>query len=280
VTGAPIFPMPERTVPASDVPGERTSPTQPEPPIPEPVIEDRWPGVSRLADIVGLGQCSREARRLRYAGRFTPPALGAGALAYPSTASGVEWGGGAIDPRTGLYVVNSSKVVQIYQLLSRPAYEAATHARNTKDYYPQAGAPYGLHLTTFLNWAGMPCWKPPYGIISAYDLKTGRLAWREPFGAVQKWGFYMPSSWGSVTIGGPLITRSGLVFIGASMDSKVRALDLATGKVLWKAQVDAPAVAIPATYVYKGRQYVVFTAGGNAILTPRVGDQLVAFALP
>jgi quinoprotein glucose dehydrogenase len=90
----------------------------------------------------------------------------------------------------------------------------------------------------------------------------------------------MPRSWGSVTIGGPVITQTGVVFIGASMDSKVRALDLRTGKVLWRAQVDAPAVAIPATYTYKGRQYVLFTAGGNSILTPRVGDQLVAFALP
>jgi quinoprotein glucose dehydrogenase len=281
VTGEPIFPMPERRVPASTVPGEQTSPTQPEPPIPQPVIEDQWPGVSTLANIVGFGQCSRMAHRLRYEGRFTPPALGAGAMAYPSTASGVEWGGGAVDPRTGTYVVNSSKVVQIYQLLTRQDYNAATNGgQKTKDYYPQTGAPYGLHLTTFLNWAGMPCWKPPYGIISAYDLKSGRLIWKEPFGAVQKWGFYMPDSWGSVTIGGPLITSTGVVFIGGSMDSHVRALDLKTGKVLWKAQVDAPAVAIPATYTYKGKQYVVFTAGGNAILTPRVGDQLIAFSLP
>lgn len=280
VTGEPIFPMPERPVPQSDVPGEQTSPTQPEPPVPDPVIEAKWPGVSKIADIVGLGQCSRMARKLRYEGRFTPPSLGAGAIAYPSTASGVEWGGGAVDPRTGTYVVNSSKVAQIYQLLDRKDFEAATGGHHKKDYYPQAGAPYGLHLTNFVNWLGMPCWKPPYGIISSYDLKTGRLVWREPFGVVQKWGFYMPRSWGSVTIGGPVITQTGVVFIGASMDSRVRALDLRTGKVLWRAQVDAPAVAIPATYTYKGRQYVLFTAGGNSILTPRVGDQLIAFALP
>jgi quinoprotein glucose dehydrogenase len=97
---------------------------------------------------------------------------------------------------------------------------------------------------------------------------------------VQKYGFYMPRSWGSVTIGAPVITRSGLIFIGASMDSHVRALDLRSGKVLWSAQVDAPAVAMPATYSYHGRQYVVFAVGGNSILLPRVGDQLVAFALP
>jgi quinoprotein glucose dehydrogenase len=278
MTGQPIFPIEERPVPASDVPGETSSPTQPYAATPEPVIGADWPGVSQLADIVGFGQCSREAKRLRYQGLFTPPSLGAGSLAYPSTASGVEWGGGAVDPTTNTYVVNSSNVVQIYQLLTRDDYARATR-NQTKNYYAMAGSPYGFHLTTFLNWAGMPCWKPPYGLISSYDLETGRLLWREPFGAVQKWGFYMPPSWGSVTIGGPLITRTGLVFIGGSMDSKVRALDLKSGKVLWTGQVDAPAVAIPATYTYKGRQYVVFTAGGNSILSPRVGDQLAAFAL-
>jgi quinoprotein glucose dehydrogenase len=90
----------------------------------------------------------------------------------------------------------------------------------------------------------------------------------------------MPDSWGSITIGAPAITKSGLIFIGASMDSRVRAIDVKTGDVLWKAIVDAPAVAQPAVYTYKGKQYVVFAAGGNGILTPRLSDQLVAFALP
>lgn len=126
----------------------------------------------------------------------------------------------------------------------------------------------------------MPCWKPPYGSITAYDLKTGQRLWNKPFGQVQHWGFYMPESWGSITLGGPVITASGLVFVGASMDARVRAIDLKTGDVLWKALVEAPAVSLPAVYSYKGKQYVVFTAGGNAILTPKVSDQVVAFALP
>ena len=126
----------------------------------------------------------------------------------------------------------------------------------------------------------MPCWKPPYGTLSAYDMNTGKLLWKEPFGQVQKWGFYMPKSWGSVTIGAPAITKSGLIFIGASMDSRVRAIDLKSGKVLWRSLVDAPAVAMPAVYVYKGREYVVFAVGGNSILAPKVSDQIVAFALP
>ena len=147
-------------------------------------------------------------------------------------------------------------------------------------YFPMKGGPYGLRLTTFLNPIGMPCWNPPYGSIAAYDLKTGEQIWNRPFGAVQQWGFYMPDSWGSVTIGGPVVTASGLVFIGGSMDSRVRALDLKTGEVLWKHLVSAPAVSMPAMYEYEGRQYVMFAVGGNSILTPRVSDELIAFSLP
>lgn len=169
----------------------------------------------------------------------------------------------------------------IYRLIKRSDYsQEVKTAGDPKNFYLMAGAPYGIQLENFVNWLGMPCWKSPYGTISGYDLNAGKLLWRHPFGEVQHWGFYMPESWGSVTIGGPVITRSGLIFIGASMDSRVRALDLKTGNVLWRAQVEAPAVSIPAVYTYKGREYVLFAAGGNSILTPRVGDQLIAFALP
>ncbi len=278
-TGEPVYPIEEKPAPASDVPGEQAAPTQPYVAIPEATVPDTWPGVSRLADILSLGYCSRTAASLRYDGRFTPPSL-KGTLTYPATAGGVEWGGGAVDPTSHIYVVNSSSVAQIYQLIERQAYEKATKDGTPAGYFAQEGAPYGMKLTTFLNPLGMPCWKPPYGTISAYDLDTGRLLWKQPFGEIQKWGFYMPRSWGSVTIGGPVITKSGLIFIGASMDSRVRALDLETGKVLWQSQVDAPSVAIPAVYSYKGREYVVFVAGGNSILSPRVSDQVVAYALP
>ena len=126
---------------------------------------------------------------------------------------------------------------------------------------------------------GMPCWKPPYGTLSAYDLDTGKLLWKQPFGEVQKWGFYMPKSWGSVTIGAPVITKSGLIFIGASMDSRVRAIDLKTGKVLWRAQVDAPAVSMPAR-IHTRAAICGVHGRRQSILTPRVSDQLVAYALP
>ena len=279
-TGEPIYPIEERTVPASSVPGEKAAATQPYVAKPAPVTDDEWPGIFNLADYASLGYCSKTLKRLRYQGRFTPPSL-EGSLIYPATIGGTEWGGGAVDPNTQIFVVNSSSAVQIYQLLARADYDKAkSGGSETGGLFPMTGGPYGLNLTTFLNPIGMPCWKPPYGTIAAYDLKTGERLWNKPFGQIQKWGFYMPESWGTITIGGPVITASGLIFIGASMDSMVRALDLKTGEVLWKALVGAPAVALPAVYQYKGKQYVVFTAGGNSILTPKVSDEIVAFALP
>lgn len=279
-TGEPVYPMEEREVPVSTVPGEQSAKTQPYVALPEPVVRDEWPGIFDLADTASLGYCSRKLKELNYQGRFTPPSLG-GSLVYPGTIGGIEWGGGAVDPNTQTFVVNYSSAVQIYKLIPREDYQrAASAGSETGGFFPMTGAPYGVQLTTFLNPLGMPCWKPPYGSITAYDLKSGKRLWDKPFGQVQHLGFYMPESWGSITLGGPVITASGLIFIGASMDSRVRALDIKTGKVLWKALVSAPAVALPATYEYKGKQYVVFVAGGNSILTPRVSDEIVAYALP
>jgi quinoprotein glucose dehydrogenase len=278
LTGEPIYPVTEHPVPASDVPGEHASPTQPYPETLEPTVPDRFPGIFKLADWASFGECSNMFAKLRYDGRYTPPSV-QGSLAYPSTAGGIEWGGGAVDPHADVYVVNSSAVGQIYRLVPRDKFDAESK-NDPSSYYAQAGAPFGFYLHNFVNRWGMPCWKPPYGTLSAYDLDSGKLLWRKPFGQVQKWGFYMPQSWGSVTIGGPLITKSGVIFIGGSMDARVRAIDLKSGDVLWKAQVDAPSVANPGTYIYKGRQYVVFVVGGNAILKPQASDQVVAYALP
>lgn len=280
LTGQPVWPIKEVKVPtATDAKGEKPFPTQPEPTLPKPLLSThKHPGVWGLADAASFGQCSEMFKHAAYQGMFTPPtAKGSGSIAYPGSVGGVEWGGGAYDPKTGTYIVNSSRVVMTYKLV--PKADFAKYKDNPH-FYPQKGAPYGILIKTALNDLGMPCWKPPFGRLTAIDMRTGKELWHRPFGEVQKWGFYMPKSWGSPTIGAPAITASGVIFIGASMDQKVRAIDLHSGKVLWSSKVMAPDVSTPAIYQYKGREYVAFAAGGNSILKKTVGDQLAVYALP
>ena len=282
-TGEDIWPIEERPVPVGNRTDEVYSPTQPFPTRPAPLLDQSVkPQIWKAADIVGFGQCSRMWDDLVYKGMYTPPTTeGLGALAYPDSGGAVQWGGVAFDPVSQTAVVNFSHIVQMVKLWERQAYDAQTKTHgNETGFSPMEGAPVGLSLDNALNWLGMPCWAPPYGEIAAIDMKTGEFKWRRPFGASQQWGFYMPESMGSPTIGGPAITSSGLIFIGASMDAKGRAYSLADGKELWEDNVMAPAVANPAIYEHKGKQYVAFVAGGNSILKPQVGDQLVVYTLP
>jgi quinoprotein glucose dehydrogenase len=280
-TGEPVFPIEERPVPKSNVPGEVSAPTQPFVSLPQPVTADTWPGIFKLADWASFGHCTRIASGRRDEGRFTPPSL-QGSLIYPALAGAIGPGGGAVDPRSQTLIVNATSAVQIYRLLRRADYNnvAGDDTRVEGGLFPMRGTPYGARITTFLNPLRIPCWNPPFGTMSSYDLRTGKLLWRRPFGQVQRWGFYMPEAWGTPTVGGPAITASGLIFIGASMDSRVRAIDLKSGEVLWKHLVPAPAAALPAIYSYKGKQYVVFAAGGHPAMMSRTSDAVVAFALP
>lgn len=117
------------------------------------------------------------------------------------------------------------------------------------------------------------------GFIFVLNRETGARLYEVLFGRSQQWGFYGLATWGSPTLGGPVVTAGGVEFIGASMDARVRALDAATGAERWSDLVEAPSVAIPAVYTHEGVDYVVFTAGGNSILKSQVSDQLVAYRL-
>lgn len=285
LTGKDVWPIEERPVPQGDgsVQGEKLSPTQPFPTKPAPLLDQsKKPALWQLADIVGAGQCSRLWDKLSYEGMYTPPTTkGEGTLTYPDSSGGVQWGGVAFDPQSQIAVVNTSHIVQYVKLYSREDYDKAnTGSGNENGFAAQEGAPYGMRLLVARNWLGMPCWKPPFGELVALDMHTGDVKWRRPIGASQQYGFFMPESWGSPTIGGPAVTAGGVIFIGASMDAKVRAYSLDSGKELWSDQVEAPAVANPSVYAWKGREYVAFVAGGNTILKDQVGDQVVVYALP
>ena len=285
LTGEDVWPIEERPVPQGDgsVQGEVLSPTQPFPTKPAPLLDQSIkPEIWKLADIVGGGQCSRLWDNLTYEGMYTPPTTkGEGTLTYPDSAGGVQWGGVAFDPQKQIAIVNTSHIVQYVKLYSREDYDNADKdSGNESGFAPQEGAPYGMRLLVASNWLGMPCWQPPFGEIVAIDMHTGDVKWRRPVGASQQYGFFMPESWGSPTIGGPAVTAGGVIFIGASMDAKVRAYSVESGEELWSDQAEAPAVANPSVYEYKGRQYVAFVAGGNTILKDQVGDQVVVYALP
>jgi quinoprotein glucose dehydrogenase len=283
-TGEDIWPIEERPVPAGDIEGERYPPTQPFPTVPAPLIDqstlpDVWP----LADIASFGECSALWDEMQYAGMYQPPTTeGAGAGAYPNSAGVVQWGGVGFDPERQLAVVNLSHVVQYIQLYEREEYDRINGEAGPGEsgFHPQTGAPYGMSLKTALNRWGMPCWKPPFGELAAIDMSTGEIVWRKPFGTSQRYGFYMPEMWGSPTIGGPAVTASGLIFIGATMDAKVRAYDLETGERLWEDLTEAPSVSNPAIYEHDGAQYVAFVSGGNSILKPSVGDMVSVYRLP
>lgn len=285
LTGEDVWPIEERPVPQGDgsVQGEVLSPTQPFPTKPAPLLDQsKKPEIWKLADIVGGGQCSRLWDNLTYEGMYTPPTTkGEGTLTYPDSAGGVQWGGVAFDPQKQIAIVNTSHIVQYVKPYSREDYDNADKdSGNESGFAPQEGAPYGMRLLVASNWLGMPCWQPPFGEIVALDMHTGDVKWRRPVGASQQYGFFMPESWGSPTIGGPAVTAGGVIFIGASMDAKVRAYSVESGEELWSDQAEAPAVANPSVYEYKGRQYVAFVAGGNTILKDQVGDQVVVYALP
>lgn len=280
LTGAPIWPIDEMKVPTkTDIQGETVVATQPVPTLPAPLNDIRThPAVWGLANAVSFGKCQREFDNARYEGIYTPLTdKGTGTIAYPGTVGGVEWGGAAFDPASETLVVNSSRVVQFYKLIPKADFD---RYRDDPAFHTQEGAPYGVTIKTALNWAGMPCWAPPFGQLTAIDMKTGKQLWQRPLGEVQKWGFYMPEGWGSPTIGGPAVTAGGLIFIGATMDDKVRAFDLKTGRELWSSIVMAPTVSAPAIYDYEGREYVAFASGGNSILKDEVGDQVAVYALP
>jgi quinoprotein glucose dehydrogenase len=279
-TGEPLFPVQDVPVPQSTADGEETAPTQPMSSVPEPTNDPHTlPGTWWLADLTSGGQCSRDRDTYLYEGIFTPPSE-TGTFLYPGTAGSNNWGGAAIDDRTDTLYVNSMRVVQVIRLIPRAVYdEGPRESGAERGFYPQEGAPYGIELTEWRNRLGLPCWEPPFGTFSAYDLRSGERLYEVPFGMAQYWGFYGFRSWGTPTLGGPVVTAGGVVFIGAAMDGRVRALDASTGEELWSDLVAAPAVANPAVFTHDGIDYVVFAVGGNSILAEGVADQVVAYRL-
>jgi quinoprotein glucose dehydrogenase len=292
VTGAPLLPVEERPVPPSDVLGEEAWPTQPSSGIsvvPEALrAEDAWGSTEK-----DRAWCREQIAAARSDGIFTPPSL-RGSVVFPGSVGGVNWGSSAYDPTRHLLFMNTNRLAMIVRLIphERLALEAAQGTpadRLRAELALQAGTPYAMRRAPLLSPSGTPCNPPPWGTLAAVDLFSGRTAWDVPLGSVISGDFkrllvrlFRPAllDSGSPNLGGPIATAGGLVFTAASMDNHLRAFDSDTGRELWKYELPAGGQATPMTYRVDGRQYLVIAAGGHGKLGTKLGDYVVAFALP
>ena len=284
--GGPLFPVTERRVPASRVPGENAWPTQPFsslPPLtPQRAVlpDDAW-GLT----FWDRGKCRQLIATLRNEGIFTPPDL-RGTLLTPGYIGGVNWGGMAFDQDHARIIAAVNLLPMVVTLLTRAEFEREVHSRDYphSQFGAQVGAPFGMRREPLLSPFGLPCTAPPWGALVSVDLRQQRIAWQSPLGSTE--GFtpwFLPvRDFGMPNMGGPIATAGGLVFVGAAMDGYLRAFDIETGAELWKHKLPAGGQATPMTYRAGAsqRQYLVISAGGHGPLgTPR-GDYVVAFALP
>jgi quinoprotein glucose dehydrogenase len=285
-TGKPLFPVEERQVPQSDIPGEQTSPTQPFPVLPLPV------GVQRVSveDAWGLTEEERELAKKRIAslrneGPFTPPSQ-QGTMVAPSNAGGMHWGGVSYDPQRHLLVTNINRMVAVIHMIPREKLQEEEQKDESllrAETGRQIGTPYVLKRDYLFNRSdeGLQMQtKPPWGTLLAIDMHTGERKWEVPLGFMYDPRVHPEAvNWGSINFGGALTTASGLTFVAASLDGFFRAFDTETGKLLWQHQLPAGGQSTPMSYQMNGKQYVVISAGGHGKLGIPLGDYVVAYAL-
>jgi quinoprotein glucose dehydrogenase len=285
-TGKPVFPVVERRVPQSHVPGEATSPTQPFPTAPPPLV----PHFLSAADAWGFTRQERGACRERIAklgeGRiFTPPTVN-GIIAFPGNVGGLNWSGGAFDADNQIYVTFVDNAPFEVHLIPRARIGETLHGfrigKLRGELAMQKGAPFGMTRVALFSPDQTLCNKPPWGRLVAVNMATGKIIWSEPLGTTQDlMPNRPPEPLGVYGFGGPIVTASGLVFVaGTAGDDYLRAFDINTGKQLWQGRLPAGGQATPMTYAVNGKQCVVIAAGGHGKLGTKSGDSLVAFALP
>jgi quinoprotein glucose dehydrogenase len=282
MTGKSLLPIEERAVPQSKVPGEQSSPTQP-----FPKYDVLAPQKFSAADAWGItpedqAWCKARLEGLDSKGLFTPPSL-EGTIIFPGNVGGVNWGSSAFEPSRGLLIVASDRLSTIVKLIPRDklSEEIATARQNRFDMEVgrQAGTPYAMMREHLRAPSGLPCNAPPWSELIAVDLATGMKKWSVPLGSVP-----LPngkSIAGGLAMGGPMVTAGDLIFVAATTsEQKLRAFDVESGKELWAGDLPASAQSTPMTYSVDGKQYIVICAGGHGKVGSKMGDSVVAFALP
>lgn len=290
MTGKPLTRVEERPVKTAGIAREQYSPTQPfstgMPQIGADTLteSDMW-GATPFDQLM----CRISFKSMRYEGLFTAPGTDV-SLSFPGSLGGMNWGSLSHDPNNQVIFVNDMRLGLWVQMIpqetdSGPASNGGEAVNTGMGAVPLKGTPYAVNKNRFMSPLGIPCQKPPFGTLSAVDLKTRKLLWQVPVGTVQdtgpfgvKMGMKMPI--GMPTLGGTLATQGGLVFIAGTQDYYLRAFDSATGKEVWKARLPVGSQGGPMSYVSPktGKQYVLISAGG-ARQSPDRGDYVIAYAL-
>lgn len=269
-TGKPLFDIVEKPVLRSTVPGESTYATQPFPVKPPPFARQSF-RAEELTDVTpeSRAYCAKLIEGAVFGTLFTPVGLEPTVL-FPGTNGGANWGGASYDPETHTLYVNSMDVGMITRLVKAPAGSKVPYRSRS------------VGGSRFWDKSRYPCQKPPWGHLTAINLDTGEFRWQTVLGVVDALLEKKLPPTGTSNIGGSIVTAGGLVFIGATDDSRFRAFDKDTGKELWTARVPASAHATPMTFYSRKtkKQYVVIAAGGGNKYNDKYSDSLVAYSLP
>ena len=281
LTGRPFFPTQERPVPASDVPGEHAAATQPFPERPASLV----PQQISEADIWGATAQDRDAclatfRTLRHEGAFTPPSV-RGSLVAPGNVGGLHWGGMAWDASTRTIIAPVNRLPAIVRLVPKADFERTRRANPALEITEQRGTPFAMSRQFFLAPSGIPCVAPPWGELVAIHADTGETAWRTTLGDLRS--AFGPASGpptGSLNLGGPVVTTTGLVFIGATIDPFLRAFETKSGRQVWEGRLPTGARATPLLFTTaRGREMIAVAAGGFDSPLSKLGSTLVVFGL-